>query len=131
MFSKVKVEIENGKRVHRMSHEGLNLKVTELEPDIYFNDRGQVYFKMEENDKEYMLVRFSDVTVKLEVEGEYKNTVETNKCFDLELAVGVINVDIYAGDDRWCRDEFRMALQLGARNSIQFADVLIEVNVAS
>lgn len=102
--------------IHHLEHEGLKLKITELEPDINF--------EMKESD-EYALVRFTNLTLKIECE-EYKK-IKNTKCFDVNLSCGMINIDLYQ-DDRF-HEGFAYGLMLGARNSIHFKDIYIEVNV--
>ena len=120
MFNKVIGERIDGAMTYIIEHQGLKLKVTELEPDTSF--------EMKES-SEYSLIRFSDVTLKIEDAEDYQNTVQSNACFDVELSVGAVNIDIYAGDNRGS-EGFSYGLMMGARNSIHYRDVLIEVNVA-
>lgn len=121
MFEKVQYQVINGVATTFLEHEGLKLKVTEHKPDARFE---------REECEDYVIVRFSDVALKIELLEEYKDTVETNKCFDVELSLGSINIDIYAGETRYSNG-FVYGLRLGARNSIHYKDVLIEVNVAN
>lgn len=121
MFNKIVGERIDGVMTYIIEHEGLKLRITELEPDVDF--------QMKESN-EYSLVRFSDVTLKIEDAENYQKTVKNNGCFDVELSVGAINIDIYANDDRG-EDGFTYGLMMGARNSIHYRDVLIEVNVVN
>ncbi len=120
MFNKIVGEKINGVMTYIIEHQGLKLKVTELEPDINF--------EMKESN-EYSLIRFSDVTLKIEDAEDYQNTVKNNACFDVELSMGAVNIDIYSGDNRG-GNGFSYGLMMGARNSIHYRDVLIEINVA-
>lgn len=121
MFEKVQYQVIDGVPTTCMEHEGLKLKVVEYKPNTRFEH---------EECEDYVIVRFADVVLKIELIEDYKDTVKTNKCFDVELLAGKINIDIYAGETRYF-NKFTYGLRFGARNSIHFKNVLIEVNIAN
>ena len=119
MFEKVQYQVIEGVPTTFLDHQGLKLKVTEHESRAEFEH---------EECEDYVIVRFTDVALKIELLEDYKDTVTSNKCFDVELLAGNINIDIYAGETRYF-NTFTYGLRFGARNSIHFKNVLIEVNI--